>query len=166
MKKLFSILFIFSVILLSCKKDTAKCNFTDSTASATSNEIAVIQNYLNSNNITAMQHPSGVFYTINTAGTGPAPGVCSYIGVEYTGTVVNGNVFDATTPNNPAFFTLGQLILGWQRVLPILKEGGNITLYIPPTLGYGNRDVRDNAGNIVIPANSYLKFDIKLVDVQ
>ena len=166
MKNLLSLILVLCLALGSCKKETAKCSFTDSNATASSAEIGVIQNYLTTNNITATQHPSGVFYTINTAGTGPVPGVCSYIGVEYTGTVINGNVFDATAPNSPAFFTLGQLILGWQRVLPLVKEGGTITLYIPPSLGYGNRDVRDNAGNIVIPANSYLKFDIKLLDVQ
>jgi len=166
MKNLLSFLLVISIGLISCKKETAKCNFSESTATATANEIAVIQNYLNTNSITATQHASGVFYSIGNPGSGSSPSVCSYIGVEYTGSVINGNVFDATQANSPAFFTLGQLILGWQRVLPVLKETGTITLYIPPSLGYGNRDVRDNNNVIIIPANSYLKFEIKLVDVQ
>jgi len=165
MKKILFVLLLLSGTFLSCKKETAKCSKTESTAVATTSEIAYIQNYLTTNSLTATQHPSGVFYEISMAGTGASPSACSYIGVEYQGTLFNGQYFDGTNPNSPVYFTLGDLIPGWQRVLPVLKAGGMITLYIPPSLGYGNRDIVNN-GTVVIPANSYLKFVIKLTDVQ
>jgi FKBP-type peptidyl-prolyl cis-trans isomerase FkpA len=37
-------------------------------------------------------------------------------------------------------------------------------LYIPPTLGYGSREIKDNLGNVIIPANSILIFDIELLN--
>jgi FKBP-type peptidyl-prolyl cis-trans isomerase len=39
-------------------------------------------------------------------------------------------------------------------------------MYIPPTLAYGAMITRDGNGNVIIPANAYLKFDIDLLSVQ
>jgi FKBP-type peptidyl-prolyl cis-trans isomerase FkpA len=52
-----------------------------------------------------------------------------------------------------------QLIEGWKIGLPLLKKGGHIKLYVPPSLGYGPSPNRN------IPGNSVLIFDIRLVDV-
>jgi FKBP-type peptidyl-prolyl cis-trans isomerase FkpA len=165
-----TILYFTILTLLSfagCKKsDSIQCAFTPPATIATSAEISYLQNYFTTNNIQAIQHPSGVFYTITNQGTGASPTVCSNITVKYTGSLLGGAVFDSNTSVTGAKFALGSLIKGWQWVLPILKTGGTITLYIPPSLGYGSNPVRDNSGNIVIPGNSYLKFDIELLDVQ
>jgi FKBP-type peptidyl-prolyl cis-trans isomerase FkpA len=47
--------------------------------------------------------------------------------------------------------------MGWKLGLPLIKAGGKIKLYLPPSLGYGN----SVSGNI--PANSILVFEITLV---
>ena len=161
-------LFVFILIattFYSCKKDAATCAYQPPTEVATSAEISYLQNYLSTNSIAAIQHPSGVYYVITNPGTGSSPSVCSVIQVDYAGYLLNGTRFDFTNPGTPAKFTLGGLIKGWQAVLPLLKKGGTITLYIPPSLAYGNNDIRDQNGSIVIPANSYLKFTIGLADV-
>ncbi len=165
MKNLFLLAALTCLTFSACKKsDTASCTYTNSTAVATSAEITYLQNYVTANSLTAMQHPSGVFYTINSAGNGSAPAVCSNITVKYTGRILGGAVFDSNTTSTGVRFVLGDLILGWQRVLPMLKEGGTITLYIPPSLGYGSNPIMSN-GVVVIPGNSYLQFDIELLDV-
>ncbi len=114
-----------------------------------------------------IEHASGVFYTITTQGTGTKPDICSNITVKYSGSLIpSGTVFDATQPSSAGVnFALGGLIVGWQQVLPLLNAGGKITLYIPPSLGYGQNNVRDQNQNIVIPGNSYLKFEIELLNV-
>lgn len=166
MKLLFIAIAVASITITSCKKNDAPgCTYTTSTAIATSSEISFLQNYVTTNNIVAIQHASGVFYKLNNAGTGSSPSVCSNITVKYVGKILGGNQFDASTSTTGVRFVLGDLILGWQRVLPLLKEGGSITLYIPPSLGYGAAPISNGAGVVIIPANSYLQFDIELVDV-
>lgn len=89
--------------------------------------------------------------------------MCNRIGVRYKGMLTNGNVFDEQT--NTFYFQLGELINAWKNGLMQIKSGGKIRLYVPPTLGYGSDDVKDRNGNVVIPANSILIFDIELVEV-
>jgi len=166
MKNVFFLLMAAVIFTISCKKNES-CAYTESPASATDAERAYLQNYITTNSITAIEHTSGVFYTIGNPGTGVNPSICSSITVKYIGTLIpSGAQFDASTGASGVTFSLGQLIVGWQKVLPVLKNGGSITLYIPPSLGYGQQNVRDAAGNIVIPGNSYLKFTIELLNVQ
>ncbi|MBM3442791.1 MAG: FKBP-type peptidylprolyl isomerase [Bacteroidetes bacterium] len=101
----------------------------------------------------------GFYYQIITAGTGATPTQSSRVTVLYTGSLTNGNVFDQTVAT-PATFGLGQLILGWQYGIPLIKAGGRIKLYLPPSLGYGAQATGS------IPPNSVLIFDINLQAVQ
>lgn len=166
MNRILLLLFISS-ILVSCKKnDNNKCNYSESGKIATAAEISYLSNYLTTNSIIASQHSSGIFYSITNAGTRSYPGICSNIAVKYVGSLLNGTVFDSFMQSSGKIFVLGELIPGWQKGLPLIKAGGAITLYIPPSLGYGSDDIKDSNGNVVIPANSYLKFTIDLVDVQ
>jgi FKBP-type peptidyl-prolyl cis-trans isomerase len=41
-----------------------------------------------------------------------------------------------------------------------------MTLYVPPYLGYGSQPLKDPSGNVIIPGNSILIFDIELVTVE
>ena len=158
---------VLPLFFSSCKKKDL-CPYSESGVSATAAERTYLQNYLSTNSIPALEHTSGVYYNITTAGSGTAPSICSNITAKYTGSIIpTGTIFDSTPAGSSgASFTLGQLIVGWQKVLPLIKNTGKITLYIPPSMGYGQQNVRDNAGNIVIPGNSYLKFEIELVNVQ
>ena len=56
-------------------------------------------------------------------------------------------------------FQLKNLIIGWQKGIPLIQKGGSIRLYIPPSMGYGSKSSSS------IPANSTLIFDIDLVGV-
>ena len=159
MKKLFVFVAI-AILFVSCKKTSSNnCTYTESNAVAPPSEIASVQAYVNANHPAAIQHSSGLFYEITNPGTGTAtPGVCSTVTVKYTGTLTNGTQFDANTTG--VSFVLGQLILGWQKGIPLIRAGGSINLYIPPSLGYGSNTVG------TIPANSILVFTIQLMDVQ
>ena len=52
-----------------------------------------------------------------------------------------------------------------QREILDAVSAGERRISIPPELGYGAQDVKDPAGKVIIPANSTLIFDIKLVKV-
>jgi FKBP-type peptidyl-prolyl cis-trans isomerase FkpA len=167
-KRVFAILAIVLVFAGCSKSKNEGCGLTEAQVTASASEIAVIQAYLTANSLTATQHSSGLFYTIVTAGTGTTtPAICSSITVKYTGRFLNGTIFDNNNNNVvPAQFLLGRLIPGWQKAIPLIKKGGSIKLYIPPSLGYGSQDVKNNAGVVVIPGNSTLIFDMDLLDVQ
>ena len=106
-----------------------------------------------------------MYYEIINAGAGTTPTICSYVSVNYKGSLTNGNIFDQTT-GTPRAFGLVSLIESWKKGIPLIKKSGKIRLYVPPSLGYGNTDQKDQNGNIVIPANSILIFDIELLDIQ
>ena len=162
MKKWFYVIAFMAIGFLGCKKDDG-CKSTAPTTMASAAESAYLQNYLTTNNITATQK-SGMYYVISSQGTGTSPNLCSAITVDYVGKLINGTTdgaqFDASQPNSPFVSSLNNLIEGWQVVLPLVKAGGTVTLYIPPSLGYGGR------ASGPIPANSYLKFVITLKSVN
>jgi FKBP-type peptidyl-prolyl cis-trans isomerase FkpA len=120
----------------------------------------LILRHLEENNISATEHPSGIFYTITTEGTGNNPTLNNTVTVKYKGFLLNGNVFDQTSGSQTATFPLQNLITGWQIGIPLLKKGGKGTFWIPSSLGYGNVGLQG------IPPNSVLVFDIELVDFQ
>jgi FKBP-type peptidyl-prolyl cis-trans isomerase FkpA len=161
-------LFVFATILMlatGCKKNDATCTATDSPAVATATEIAYLQAYCNGAYPTAVAHSSGIYYQITNPGTGAKANICSTVTVNYEGYVISsGSKFDFST--SPVSFALSRLILGWQKGIPLVKSGGSIRLFIPPSLGYGSSPVTNASGAVIIPANSYLRFEIGVVNVQ
>lgn len=103
-------------------------------------------------------------------GTGTAATPGARVEILYVGMLQDGTVFDSSANNNnqPLAFTLGEpgIIPGFQIGVNGMKEGGERRISIPPELGYGTEEVKDATGKVIIPANSTLVFDIKLVKVS
>lgn len=158
MKKVLFFILIFTLFLQSCKKNESKCDYDQCANKAPASEIADLQAYISTNSITATQHCSGVFYNIETIGTGKSPNPCSNISFKYKGYLTNGTVFDQQT--TPVDYSLGGLVPAWRNVLPLIKAGGRMVIYVPPSLGYGSQDYGS------IPGNSILIFEVDLVAVQ
>lgn len=107
-------------------------------------------------------------------GTGPALAPGDTVMIKYTGSLINGTVFDSSDAHGGTPLTLvvapdgslhtpdgGGLIEGWSKGVVGMKEGGTRRLIIPAALGYGAQAM----GNL-IPANSTLVFVLELVKVQ
>ena len=160
-----------SIFLFSCKKDTPTpqgCTFTPSTVVVPASEQQALHDSLVLYNIQAIKDTSGFFYTINEPGSGKGiTDLCTTVAVYYKGGFFDGSIFDSTAIGDPAIFQLGRVIPGWQKGLPLILKGGDITLYIPPSLAYRDKPVvNPNTGDTVIPANSNLVFHVNLLDVQ
>ncbi len=165
MRVLFALAFA-TLLFTSCKKKDAVCGFQDAVATATAAEIQQLQDSLTKYGIQASQHPSGFFYKIVSPGsTQSVANLCTTVQVAYKGTFFNGKTFDSTAAGTSARFQLGEVIAGWQKGVPLVQKGGSILLYLPPSLGYGAVNV-PNGPDPVIPANSYLVFDIQVQDIQ
>lgn len=167
-KSFFLFLFITLIASTGCKKEANnKCGYPDSNVVAPASEQEALHDSLTALGIDATLAPSGFYYTINATGDGPsATSLCSTLAVFYRGGFLNGKGFDSTSTGKPAIFQLGQVIAGWKKGLPLIKKSGDITLYIPPSLGYGSKPVTDTADHVLIPANSNLVFRVVLADVQ
>ncbi len=163
--------FLFILVLLSASFVLGSCvkgyedtpgaggNCTPNTTGVpTSAEIASLQAYLTAHSISAAYDSRGFFYVIVAPGTGATPTTSSTVTVKYSGALESGAVFDQTP--SPVTFLLSDLIKGWQYGLPLIKKGGTINLYLPPTLGYGC-----SAVGIVGPGSNLI-FNIDLLDVQ
>lgn len=161
---LFSLLLTVMISSTSCLKNTGGCSYSVNTKMAPAAEEQVLAAYLTSvGNTTAVKHSSNLYYEIQSQGSGTAPDLCSTILIAYSGKLTNGTVFDSQAS---ASFVLGSLIDGWKLGIPLIRKGGKIRLFIPPSLGYGATNVKDGSGNVVIPANSILIFDITLTDFR
>lgn len=160
------------IIISSCKKNNSTtnntCPYTLSTIIAPVAEQQALQDSLTAHGIQATKDSSGFFYTINQPGTDPkATGPCSNIATYYRGGFFNGTGFDSTVSGNPAIFPLGGVIPGWQKGIPLVGTGGSINLYIPPSLAYGAEDTKyPQTGQVIIPANSYLVFQVQVVGLS
>ena len=93
------------------------------------------------------------------------------VSVHYTGWLFDklsvdnkGKKFDSSR-DRPGNFTfplgVGRVIKGWDQGVQGMKVGGQRTLIIPSSMGYGKR----GAGND-IPPNATLVFDVELMEVQ
>lgn len=157
MKKIVFLLGIICILLVSCGKEETPF---DPAKQAAADDVS-IQAYLKANNITtAVKDASGLYYQIVTQGTGANPTYTSTVTVNYTGTFLDGSVFDSTTKSGAFTTALTAVIQGWTIGVPYVKTGGRIILYIPSGLGYGNSTVG------VIPANSVTIFTIDLLSFK
>ena len=168
MKKILALCALAIVTFSSCLKDDKSCNYVDSNIVASPAEVAALQDSLAKYNINAIQHPSGFFYSIVNPGNGNAvANLCTSITAEYQAEFFEGQVIDSTATGKTATFLLGEVIPGWQKGISLVKGGGDINLYIPPSLGYGSQNVTDpNTGEVVIPRNSYLVFEVHVSSIQ
>lgn len=104
--------------------------------------------------------PEGVQYKVTEEGTGRQPTVTTLIEAHYAGKLLDGKEFDSSFRRNQPFQArINQLIKGWQLVLPLMKEGGRCTIWVPSDLGYG-----DN-GTPGIPGGAVLEFDVQLLRI-
>lgn len=96
-------------------------------------------------------------------GTGATAATGDTISVLYTGTFLDGRVFDASSlhGNVPYTFRLGAggVIAGWDQGLVGMRVGGRRRLTIPSSLAYGA------SGNGPIPPNTPLRFEVQLVSI-
>ena len=143
------------LLMGACKKD------------AVLSDEETIKQYLSNNGVTtAQRQASGLYYvpvTTNIGGTKAVAG--KTVSVLYTGALMNGTVFDASSKhgNTPFSFVLGQgqVIQGWDEGIALMRKGEKATLLIPSALGYGAQ----GAGSS-IPANAVLRFEVELTDVK
>lgn len=128
-------------------------------------DITTITRYVAENEIAnVQQHPRGLRYVIEEAGTGAAPGLYDQVAIRYTGKIMNEDedVFEENKEYRPTELFSSRtvnyihgLIIGLQ----LMNEGGKATFFVPSALAYGPNTLTN------IPANSILIMEVELLEV-
>lgn len=105
---------------------------------------------------------SGLQYLVLKEGTGEIPKATDKVVTHYTGTLIDGKVFDSSYKrNSPAEFPVNGVIKGWTEALQLMKVGAKWKLFVPSELAYGSRGVGANIG-----PNQVLIFEIELLEIK
>jgi len=107
---------------------------------------------------------TGIRYVIEKKGNGPllAPGDVAM--VVYTGKLLHGKLFDQyLDPKKPLTFRVGrgEVIVGWDQILQMMRVGDKWIVIIPPELGYGRKGSPPK-----IPGDATLLFEMEVVGVK
>ena len=108
----------------------------------------------------------GVYYEVLTEGTGPKPGENATVSVDYTGTFVDGEVFDSSVkpldggPGEPAEFRVGGVIPGFTDSLLAMPVGSKWRVIIPGEKAYGAR----GSGGKIGPMQTLI-FELELLSI-
>ena len=106
---------------------------------------------------------SGLQYRIIKEGEGRAATNEDVVIAGYTGKLRDGTEFDAAPQVD---FHIGETIPGFDEGLKLAKKGAKMELWIPPALAYGEREIPNpQTGEVLIPANSMLQFEVDVIDV-
>ena len=109
-----------------------------------------------------MTTESGLQYLIVREGEGVKPGPRDTVEVNYEGKNLDGKVFDSSYARGvTAKFPLDGVIKGWTEGLQLIGEGGEIQLWIPAEIAYGDRNVGGDIG-----PNEALTFKVELISVR
>ena len=101
-------------------------------------------------------------YKILKSGTGGTPKKTDTVTVNYTGTLIDGTIFDSSVQRGqPATFPVSGVIPGWTEALQMMKVGDKWQLFIPAKLAYDEQSPSPKIG-----PNSTLIFEVELLDIQ
>ncbi|HET9836500.1 MAG TPA: FKBP-type peptidyl-prolyl cis-trans isomerase [Rhodanobacteraceae bacterium] len=104
----------------------------------------------------------GLQYQVVSQGNGPKPTASDTVQINYTGSLVNGKVFDSTAqhqPPGPATIDLANVIPGMREAIMLMPVGSHYKVVIPPDLAYGSQPKGP------MPPNAALIFDVSLVKI-
>ena len=104
---------------------------------------------------------SGVIVTTLKPGTGPSPVASDKVKVHYTGTLIDGTVFDSSVQRGqPATFPLNGVIKCWTEGVATMKVGGKAKLVCPADAAYGVRGSPPK-----IKPGATLVFEVELLEI-
>ena len=159
--KYFVLVLFLAGLFSSCLKsnDTSPSNTAET-------EAALIKSWktkMKSTNIAYDSTTTKIFYIIDKTkvGTGSNVTTGKTVTVKYTGTFMDGSIFDSSDSFTYVHKASNQrMITGWEEGIELLNKGAKATFLFPSSLAYGPY------GYSSIPGYSPLFFVIEVVDIK
>jgi FKBP-type peptidyl-prolyl cis-trans isomerase len=109
----------------------------------------------------AVKNDSGMIYRELAPGEGASPALDDTVEVHYTGTLIDGTVFDSSVQRGqPATFQLKGVIPCFREGIQAMKPGGKARLVCPSDIAYGDT----GAGSGIKPGAT-LVFEVELLRI-
>ena len=107
---------------------------------------------------------SGLQMLTVRGGEGKSPTDSDVALVSYKGMLRDGTVFDE---NAQAPLEVAGVVPGFSEALKKMQLGGKYKMWIPPEIGYGSEERKNpQTGEVALPANSLLIFEVELLDFR
>ncbi len=105
---------------------------------------------------------SGLQYIVLKEGSGDKPTATSKVKVHYTGTLLDGTVFDSSVEKGtPAEFMVNRVIKGWTEGLQLMTVGSKYKFFIPQDIAYG---AFPRQGGKIRPFDALI-FEVELLEI-
>ena len=149
---------LFAVLLVfGCKK-------IENTSNSPVQEALLIRQWVNTmkkNNFVVDSLSTGVYYIIESIGTGAFVQAGNNITIGYTGQFLDGSTFDASSSYTYVHKgAYSRMIPGWEDAVEKLSKSGKGIFLIPSSQAYGSN------GYMVVPPYTPLLFEIEILDIQ
>jgi len=105
-----------------------------------------------------VETPEGIQYKIIKSGSKKKPNVNNKVEISYYGKLTDGTIFSGSGNQNVSFY-IKNSIPGWKIILPMMSEGSEWEIYLPPDYAFGSK------GTPTVPPNSVVIYRIKLVKI-
>lgn len=134
-------------------------------------ELMLLDDYIKRNALENNKISSGLYFIEELAGKGQKATVGMKATVHYTGSFLDGSIFDSSVLREEPFsFVIGNqmVIEGWEQAILRMRVGGKAKIIVASDLAYGDEgfppDATDNA-QVVAPYTT-LVFTIELLSLQ
>ena len=123
----------------------------------------LIGQFVKRTGLNLIQTGSGLWYGIQTAGTGKPATLGENVEISYTLKLLDGTLIDSIIASNPKVFTVGkgEVEAGLDEGILLLHKGDHAWFIIPPHLAYGNFGDQKK-----IPPGAFLFYDLFLRDIK
>ena len=140
------------------------CKKIDNSGNSSIQETLLIRQWVNTmkrNNFVVDSLSTGVYYIIETVGSGAIPQTGNSITIAYTGQFLDGTTFDASSSYTYVHKGANsRMIPGWEDAVEKLSKSGKGIFLIPSSQAYGSN------GYMVVPPYTPLLFEIEILDIQ
>ncbi len=124
-----------------------------------------IQLFIDTSKVSFSLLHNGMFYLPITQGAGAHPERGNTIQLNYTGSFLNGKIFESTydrgQPLEYIFGEQGQVIKGLESAICLMNEGAKAKFIIPSHLAYGE----DGSSTGIIPPYTTVIYEIELLNL-